>query len=78
MVARAATFNTLPDDVDPDAAAILRKTVRETPASLARTSSGRPPPKSISITIFEDAETSRGAAEALDERTSHQMRWVRP
>ncbi len=35
MLARVATFNALPGDVDPEAVALLRKTVRETPGFVA-------------------------------------------
>lgn len=62
MVAHIATFNTLPADVDPDAAALLRKTVRDTPGFVAGYYLGRPGRKSI--TIFEDADAGPGSRQS--------------
>jgi hypothetical protein len=78
MVARVATFNTLPGDVDPDAAAFLRQTVRDTPGFVAGYHLRRPGRKSISITIFEDADAGRAAAKALDQRPKDQRVGIDP
>jgi hypothetical protein len=78
MVARVATFNSLPHDIDPDAVAFLRKTVRETPGFVAGYHLGRPGRKSISITIFEDADAGRAVAKTLDGRPADQRVGIEP
>jgi hypothetical protein len=78
MLARVATFNTLPDDVDPDAVALLRKTVRETPGFVAGYHLGGPGRKSLSIAIFENADAGRAAADALGRRPADQRVGIEP
>jgi hypothetical protein len=78
MLARVATFNTLPDDVDPDAVALLRKTVRETPGFVAGYHLGGPGRKSLSITIFTDADAGQAAGKALDRRPAEQRVGTEP
>lgn len=78
MLARVATFNTLPDDVDSDGVALLRKTVRETPGFVAGYHLGGPGRKSLSIAIFEDADAGRAAAKALDLRPADQRVGTEP
>jgi hypothetical protein len=65
VIARVATFNPLPD-VDPEAVALLRKTVAETPGFVAGYHLGGPGEKSLSIAIFDGAEAGRAASTALE------------
>jgi hypothetical protein len=46
----------------------LRKTIRETPGFVAGYHVGAPGRKSLSITIFEDADAARAAGAALAAR----------
>ena len=48
MLARVATFNSLPEDVNSDAVALLRKTVKETPGFIAGYHLGAPGGKTLS------------------------------
>jgi hypothetical protein len=68
MLARVATFDPLPEGLDDEAVQLLRKTIRETPGYVAGYHLGAPGHKSLSITIFEDAEAGRAAAAALARR----------
>jgi len=72
MVARVATFNTLADDINPDAVARLRKTVRGTPGFIAGYHLGGPGRKSVSIAIFDDADAGKAAHAALDRLPADQ------
>jgi hypothetical protein len=78
MLARVATFDPLPQQIHPDAVALLRKTVRETPGFVAGYHLGAPGQKSLSITIFEDADAGQAAAAALAERPSDQRVGIDP
>jgi hypothetical protein len=78
MLARVATFNELPDGLDNDAVALLRKTIRETPGFVAGYHLGAPGRKSLSIAIFEDADAGRAAAAALERRPEGERVGVSP
>jgi hypothetical protein len=78
MLARVATFDPLPEQVDPDAVELLRKTIRETPGFVAGYHLGAPGRKALSITIFEDADAGRAAAAALAQRPSEQRVGIDP
>ena len=78
MLARVATFDPLPQDVDPEAVALLRRTIRETPGFVAGYHLGAPGQKSLSITIFEDADAGRAAAAALEQRPSDHRVGISP
>jgi hypothetical protein len=78
MLARVATFDPLPEHVDADAVALLRKTVRETPGFVAGYHLGAPGRKSLSIAIFEDEAAGRAAAAALERRPSDQRVGIGP
>ncbi|HEY7074487.1 MAG TPA: hypothetical protein VH418_03925 [Solirubrobacteraceae bacterium] len=68
MLARVATFDPLPEGLDPEAVALLRKTIRETPGFVAGYHVGAAGRKSLSITFFEDADAARAAGAALAAR----------
>jgi len=78
MLARVATFNHLPEGLDDDAVALLRKTVRDTPGFIAGYHLGGPGRKSLSIAIFEDADAGRAAAAALQRRPTDQRVGISP
>ena len=78
MVGRVATFNSLPEKADPDAVALLRRTIRETPGFVAGYHMGGPGRKSLSIAIFEDAEAGSAAAAALERRPADRRVGITP
>lgn len=79
MLARVATFNALPGDVDPEAVALLRKTVRETPGFIAGFHLGEPGGgKALSILVVEDEEAGRAVAQALAARPGDQRVGIEP
>jgi hypothetical protein len=78
MLARVATFDPLPEGVNPEAVQLLRKTIRDTPGFVAGYHLGAPGRRSLSITIFEDAEAGRAAGAALAGRPADQRVGIEP
>jgi hypothetical protein len=79
MLARVATFNALPGDLDPESVALLRTTVRESPGFVAGFHLGAPGGgKALSIAVFEDADAARAAAQALAGRPAGQRVGIEP
>jgi hypothetical protein len=79
MLARVATFNALPGDVDPEAVALLRTTVRDTPGFVAGFHLGEPGGgKALSIVVVEDEDAARAVAQALAGRPADQRVGVEP
>jgi hypothetical protein len=68
MIARVATFDQLPTDLDGEAVALLRKTVRETPGYVAGFHLGAAGDKAISVLVLEDEEAGRRVAERMAAR----------
>ena len=69
MLARVATFDTLPDDLDDGAVDLLRKTIRESPGYVAGFHLRDPRTnKAISITVYEDRDAVEQAREAMSRR----------
>ena len=69
MIARVATFQPLPDDLDDGALDLLRQTVRQTPGYVAGFHLRDPnTKKALSITIYEDQEAVERVRAALSAR----------
>jgi hypothetical protein len=69
MLARVATFDSLPDDLDGDAVDLLRATIKAVPGYVAgfhfrdpRTS------KAMSVTVYEDRDAVERVREAMSGR----------
>ncbi len=69
MLARVATFNSMPDELDPNAVDRLRRTIREVPGFVAGYHLGTPGGKALSIVLVEDADAGRAIAAALARRS---------
>jgi hypothetical protein len=79
MLARVATFNVLPDDLDESAVDLLRQTVKGVPGYVAGFHMRDPKSgKALSITVFEDPEAIQRAREALDARPSDRKVGIEP
>jgi microcystin degradation protein MlrC len=70
MLARLATFSSMPADLDDPAVRLLEETVKATPGFVAGfhmhdSKSG----KAISFVVLEDANAARAVAEALARRS---------
>jgi hypothetical protein len=78
MFARVATLNTLPETLDSEAVALLRKTVRKTPGFIAGYHLGAPGGKALSIAVFENDDALRATADALAQRASDQRVGIEP
>jgi hypothetical protein len=78
MLARVATFDPLPEDLDSEAVELLRKTIRESPGYVAGYHLGARGQKSLSITIYEDAEAGRAAAARLAQRSEDRRVGIDP
>ncbi len=69
MLARVATFDSLPDDLDDGAVDLLRQTVKEVPGYVAGFHLRDPRShKAMSVTIFEDRAAVERVGEALSRR----------
>lgn len=69
MIARIATFNPLPDDLDDAAVELLRQTIRQTPGYVAGFHLRDPNTnKGLSVTIYENRETVERVGAALAAR----------
>jgi hypothetical protein len=71
MLARVATFDSLPDDLDDGAIDLLRQTIREVPGYVAGFHLRDPEShKALSVTVYEDRDAVERVREALDRRPS--------
>ncbi|MFL5847930.1 MAG: hypothetical protein ACJ76R_03205 [Solirubrobacteraceae bacterium] len=69
VVARVATFNTLPDDLDDGSVDLLRQTIRETPGYVAGFHLRDPQTnKALSVTVYEDMDAVGRVREAMARR----------
>jgi hypothetical protein len=69
MLARVATFDALPGDLDDDAVERLRATVRDVPGYVAGFHMLDPKTrKALSVAVFEDREALERCREALASR----------
>lgn len=69
MLARVATFNSLPDDVDDGPVDLLRQTIKGVPGYVAGFHFRDPQSnKAMSVTVYEDMAAVERAREAMAER----------
>jgi heme-degrading monooxygenase HmoA len=69
MLARVATFNTLPDDLDDGAVDVLRQTIRNVPGYVAGFHLRDPETnKALSVTVYEDRDAVERVREAMSKR----------
>jgi hypothetical protein len=69
MLARVATFDSLPDDLDDGSVDLLRDTIKAVPGYVAGFHLRDPRThKALSITVFEDRDAVERAREAMSER----------
>ena len=79
MIARVATFERLPDDLDDAAVELLRKTVRETPGYVAGFHMMDPASgKALSVAVFENQNALTRVDEALAARPSERKVGIKP
>lgn len=79
MVARVATFNTLPDGLDDGAVDLLRQTIRETPGYVAGFHLRDPQTnKALSVTVYEDMDAVGRVREAMARRPSDRKVGIDP
>lgn len=73
MLARVATFDALPEDLDDAAVDLLRATVRDVPGYVAGFHMLDPKTrKALSVAVFEDRQAMERCREALEARTDDQ------
>lgn len=71
MLARLATFNSVPADADDPDVKLLRETVSGTPGFVAGFHLKDPQTgKAFSLTVYEDAEAAKAAGQRLQARPS--------
>jgi hypothetical protein len=69
MLARVATFDHLPDDLDGDSVDLLRDTIKAVPGYVAGFHLRDPRThKALSVTVFEDRDAVERAREAMSRR----------
>ena len=79
MIARVATFKSLPADLDDGAVDLLRQTVRQTPGYVAAYHLRDPSSnKALSITIYEDQEAVERVRAALSVRPDDRKVGIEP
>ena len=79
MIARVATFDTLPDGLDDDAVGLLRETVKATPGYVAGFHLRDPRTnKALSVAVFEDKEALGRVREALARRPDDRKVGIEP
>ena len=79
MIARVATFDTLPDGLDDDAVGLLRETVKATPGYVAGFHLRDPKTnKALSVAVFEDKEALGRVREALAQRPEDRKVGIEP
>jgi hypothetical protein len=79
MLARVATFDKLPEDLNDEAVERLRQIARETPGYQAGYH-GRDPEsgRGLSLLIMEDEDAFRVLGERLDARAEHERVGIDP
>jgi hypothetical protein len=79
VIARVATFHTLPDGVDADALGLLRETVKATPGYVAGFHLRDPQTnKGLSVAVFEDKHALGRVRDALARRPEDRKVGVEP
>lgn len=79
MLARVATFNSLPGDLDDGAVDLLRQTIKAVPGYVAGFHLRDPQSnKAMSVTVYEDMAAVERAREAMAERPDDRKVGVDP
>jgi hypothetical protein len=79
MLARVATFHTLPDDLDDNAVDLLRQTITTVPGYVAGFHLRDPRShKALSVTVFEDQDAVERAREAMSRRADDRKVGIDP
>ena len=79
MVARVATFDSLPDDLDDGAVELLRQTIKGVPGYVAGFHFRDPGTnKAMSVTVYEDRAAIERAGEAMSRRPDDRKIGVAP
>ena len=79
MLARLATFNSVPADVDDPNVKLLRETISGTPGFVAGFHLLDPQTgKSFSLTVYEDAEAAKTAGQRMQARPAEKRVGVEP
>ena len=69
MLARVATFDSLPDDLDDGSVDLLRDTIKTVPGYVAGFHLRDPRTnKALSVTVFEDRDAVERGREAMSQR----------
>jgi hypothetical protein len=79
MIARVATFNPLPDNLDDGAVDLLRRTIRQTPGYVAGFHLRDPNTmKALSVTIYQNREALERVRDALAARADDRKVGIDP
>jgi len=79
MLARVATFDSLPDDLDDISVDLLRQTIKEVPGYVAGFHLRDPGShKAMSFTIYEDEAAVERAREAMSRRPNDRKVGIDP
>jgi hypothetical protein len=79
MLARVATFNSLPDGLDNGAVDLLRQTVKGVPGYVAGFHLRDPRTnKALSVTVYDDADALERVREALSRRQDDRKVGIEP
>jgi hypothetical protein len=79
MLARLATFNSMPADVDDPNVRLLRETLSGTPGFVAGFHLRDPQTgKAFSLTVYEDAEAAKEARQRMQARPADKRVGVEP
>jgi hypothetical protein len=79
VIARVATFDTLPDGLSDDAVGLLRETVKATPGYVAGFHLRDPKTnKALSVAVFEDRDALGRVREALARRPEDRKVGIEP
>jgi hypothetical protein len=79
MLARVATFDSLPDDLDDGAVELLRATIKDVPGYVAGFHLRDPQThKALSVTVYEDRDAVERVREAMSRRADDRKVGIDP
>ncbi len=79
MLARLATFNSVPADVDDPSVKLLRETISGTPGFVAGFHMRDPQTgKAFSLSVYEDTEAAKAAGQRMQARPADRRVGVEP
>jgi hypothetical protein len=79
VLARVATFDSLPDDLDQGSVELLRQTLRQVPGYVAGFHLRDPrTQKALSVTVYEDRAAVERAREAMSRRPQDRKVGIEP